>query len=43
MQMQIENGEKIDTTKSGIYITPEILKQFQELIGEENAIVIESI
>ena len=43
MQMQIENGEKIDTTKSGIYMTPEILKQFQDLVGERNAIVIESI
>ncbi len=41
MQMQIQNGEKMDTTKSGIYMTPEILTQFQELVGEANANVIE--
>ena len=36
MQMQIRNGEKLDKA-GGIYMTPEILKQFQELVGEENA------
>ncbi len=41
MPMQIQNGEKIDITKSGIYMTPEILLQFQELIGKENAIISE--
>ncbi len=41
MQMQIQNGEKIDTSKTGIYMTPEILKQFQELVGNENASIIE--
>ena len=43
MQMQIQNGEKLDITKSGIYMTPEILKQFQDLVGEENASIIESV
>ncbi len=43
MQIQIQNGEKIDATKTGIYMTPEILKQFQELVGEENASIIESV
>ncbi len=36
MQMQIKNGERIDKA-GGIYMTPEILKQFQEIVGEENA------
>jgi len=39
MQMQIKNGEKLDKA-GGIYMTPEILKQFQELVGEENAQII---
>ena len=39
MQMQIKNGEKLDKA-GGIYMTPEILKEFQELVGEENAQII---
>ena len=39
MQMQIKNGEKLDKA-GGIYMTPEILKQFQELVGEENAQIV---
>ena len=39
MQMQIRNGEKLDKA-GGIYMTPEILKQFQELVGEENAQIV---
>ena len=34
--LQIVNGEKTDKA-GGIYMTPEILKQFEELVGEENA------
>lgn len=36
IQLQIVNGERIDKA-GGIYITPEILKQFEELIGEDRA------
>lgn len=39
--LQIRNGEKVDNIKGGIYMTPEILKQFQEIVGEENANLIE--
>ena len=38
--MQIKNGEKVDKA-GGIYMTPEILTQFQDLIGKENAELIE--
>ena len=31
--------EKLDKA-GGIYMTPEILKEFQELVGEENAQII---
>lgn len=37
--MQIKNKEKIDAIKGGIYMSPEILIQFQELVGEENAVL----
>ena len=40
IQLQIKNGEKIDKAGS-IYMTPEILKQFQELIGEQNAQIVQ--
>jgi len=40
MQLLIKNGEKIDKA-GGIYLTPEILLQFKEIVGEENAILIE--
>lgn len=40
MPIQIKNGEKLDKA-GGIYLTPEILKQFQEIIGEENATLVE--
>ncbi len=36
IQLQIVNGEKVDKA-GGIYMTPEILKQFEELVGEEKA------
>ena len=39
MQMQIRNGEKLNKA-GGIYMTPEILKEFQELAGEENAQIV---
>ena len=39
MQMQIRNGEKLDKA-GGIYMTSEILKEFQELVGEENAQIV---
>ncbi|MGN1269679.1 MAG: DNA polymerase III subunit alpha [Clostridia bacterium] len=39
IQIQIKNGEKVDKA-GGIYMTPEILKQFQDLIGEENAQIV---
>ena len=39
MQMQIRNGEKLDKA-CGIYMTSEILKEFQELVGEENAQIV---
>lgn len=39
IQMQIKNGEKVNKA-GGIYMTSEILKQFQEIIGEENARII---
>jgi len=39
--VQIKNGEKLDVIKGGIYMTPEILNQFQELVGAENAYLIE--
>lgn len=35
--MQIVNGEKKDLVRGGIYLNPEILAQFQELVGQENA------
>ena len=38
IQLQIVNGEKIDKA-GGIYMTPEILKQFEELVGEEKAVI----
>ncbi len=41
MQMQIQNGDNMDPVKRGIYMTPEILKQFQDIVGEENASIIE--
>ncbi len=34
IQMQIVNGERTDKA-GGIYMTPEILKQFEELLGED--------
>ncbi len=37
MPMNIKNGEKIDAIKGGIYMTEEILKQFKEMVGEQNA------
>lgn len=37
IQMQIVNGEKKDLVRGGIYLNPEILAQFQELVGQENA------
>ena len=37
IQMQIINGEKKDLVRGGIYINSEILTQFQELVGQENA------
>ena len=40
MPIQIKNGEKLDKA-GGIYLTPEILKQFQEIVGEENATLVE--
>ena len=40
IQIQIKNGEKLDKA-GGIYLTPEILKQFQEIVGEENAKLVE--
>ncbi len=40
MPIQIKNGEKLDKA-GGIYLTPEILKQFQEIVGEENAKLVE--
>ena len=40
IQIQIKNKEKVDKL-GGIYMTPEILKQFQELVGEENAQIVE--
>ena len=39
MPMQIQNGDKIDTTKTEIYMNKEILLQFKDLVGEENASV----
>ena len=39
--MQIKNGEKVDAIRGGIYITPEILIQFQEIVGEQNAKLLE--
>lgn len=36
IQLQIVNGEKNDKA-GGIYMTPEILKQFEELLGEGKA------
>ena len=36
IQLQIVNGEKIDKA-GGIYMTPEILRQFEELVGEGKA------
>ncbi len=40
IQIQIKNGEKLDKA-GGIYLTTEILKQFQEIVGEENATLVE--
>ena len=37
IQMQIVNGEKKDLVRGGIYLNSEILTQFQELVGQENA------
>ena len=36
IQLQIVNGEKTDKA-GGIYMTPEILKQFEEILGESRA------
>lgn len=36
IQLQIVNGEKVDKA-GGIYMTPEILKQFEDLVGEGKA------
>lgn len=36
IQLQIVNGERVDKA-GGIYITPEILQQFEELVGEGKA------
>ena len=36
IQLQIVNGEKTDKA-GGIYMTPEILKQFEEILGEGKA------
>ena len=36
---ELERQKKLDKA-GGIYMTPEILKQFQELVGEENAQII---
>ena len=41
MPMQIKNGDKQDAVKGGIYMTPEILKEFQDLVGEQNAKLLE--
>ena len=39
MQMQIKNGERLDKA-GGIFMTPEILKEFQNIVGEQNAQII---
>ena len=36
IQLQIVNGDKVDKA-GGIYITPQILKQFEEILGEGKA------
>ena len=41
MPMQIKNGDKQDAVKGGIYMTPEILKEFQDLVGEQNVKLLE--
>ena len=38
IQLQIVNGEKVNKA-GGIYMTPEILKQFEELLGEGKAVI----
>ena len=38
IQLQIVNGDKVDKA-GGIYITPQILKQFEEILGEGKASV----
>ena len=38
IQLQIVNGEKVDKA-GGIYMTPEILKQFEEMVGAEKAVI----
>ena len=40
ISLQIKNGNKIDQA-GGIYMTPEILLQFQEIVGSENAKLLE--
>ena len=39
IQLQIINGDRVDKA-GGIYITPEILKQFEEILGEGKARIV---